>query len=100
MHDSNRNPQKRQIGGEIRRSSGGTREHFEEESSGTALPEMRAYERKLWQQSRAMTMKVFPPFRFDPINHCLWRSSKDGAEERVALRPKIYSILAYFLGHP
>src|SRR5579863_4496817 len=47
-----------------------------------------------------MTMKVFPPFRLDPVNQCLCRSSEDGAEERIALKPKTYSILAYFLDHP
>src|SRR6266404_4594974 len=45
-------------------------------------------------------MKVFPPFRLDAINHCLWRSTKDGAEERLALKPKTYLILAYFLDRP
>src|SRR5689334_21222776 len=45
-----------------------------------------------------MTMKVFPPFRLDAINQCLWRSIK-GDAERIALKPKTYSILAYFLDH-
>src|ERR1700723_1731693 len=45
-------------------------------------------------------MKVFPPFRLDTINQCLWRSSEDGGEERIPLKPKTYSILAYFLDHP
>jgi len=46
-----------------------------------------------------MTMKVFPPFRLDPINECLWRSIR-GDAERMVLKPKTYSILAYFLDHP
>jgi DNA-binding winged helix-turn-helix (wHTH) protein len=41
-------------------------------------------------------MKVFPPFRLDAINQCLWRCNA----ERIALEPKTYSILAYFLDHP
>jgi len=45
-------------------------------------------------------MKVFPPFRVDATDECLWRSTEDGAEERIALKPKTYSILAYFLDHP
>ena len=47
-----------------------------------------------------MTTKVFPPFRLDAIHECLWRSTKDGAEERIVLKPKTYAILAYFLDHP
>jgi predicted ATPase len=47
-----------------------------------------------------MTAKAFPPFRFDAINQCLWRLTKDGAEERIVLKPKTYAILAYFLDHP
>jgi DNA-binding winged helix-turn-helix (wHTH) protein/tetratricopeptide (TPR) repeat protein len=45
-------------------------------------------------------MKSFSPFRLDTINQCLWQSSEDGAEERITLKPKTYSILAYFLDHP
>jgi DNA-binding winged helix-turn-helix (wHTH) protein/tetratricopeptide (TPR) repeat protein len=45
-------------------------------------------------------MKVFPPFRLDTVNQCLWRSTEDGGEERITLKPKTYSILAYFLDHP
>jgi DNA-binding winged helix-turn-helix (wHTH) protein len=47
-----------------------------------------------------MTTKVFPPFRLDPISECLWRSTKDSAEERIVLKPKTYAILAHFLDHP
>src|SRR5580693_4596052 len=47
-----------------------------------------------------MIMKVFPPFRLDAANQCLWRSTEDGAEEHITLKPKTYSILAYFLDHP
>ena len=47
-----------------------------------------------------MTTKAFPPFRLDPTNQCLWRSTNDGAEERIVLKPKTYAILAYFLDHP
>ena len=47
-----------------------------------------------------MISKAFPPFRLDTINQCLWRSTKGGAEERITLKPKTYSILAYFLDHP
>ncbi len=45
-------------------------------------------------------MKVFPPFRLDTVNQCLWRSTEDGGEERITLKPKTYSILAYFVAHP
>ena len=47
-----------------------------------------------------MTTKAFPPFRFDASNQCLWRSTQDGAEERIVLKPKTYAILAYFLDRP
>jgi DNA-binding winged helix-turn-helix (wHTH) protein/tetratricopeptide (TPR) repeat protein len=100
MHDANRNPQNRQIGGRLAEAAGELAAHFEEASSWTALPEMSPTEGKAWQQSRAMTMKVFPPFRLDAVNQCLWRSTEDGAEERITLKPKTYSILAYFLDHP
>jgi DNA-binding winged helix-turn-helix (wHTH) protein len=42
----------------------------------------------------------FPPFRLDTTNQYLWRSTDERAEERIALKPKTYSILAYFLDHP
>jgi hypothetical protein len=35
----------------------------------------------------------------DAINQCLWRLSKDGAEDRIILKPKTYANLAYFLAH-
>ena len=40
-------------------------------------------------------MKVFEPFRLDPVNHCLWR-----AEERVLLTPKAFDVLRYLVEHP
>src|SRR5258708_3371315 len=39
-------------------------------------------------------MKVFEPFRLDPVNHCLWR-----AEERVLLTPKAFDVLRYLVDH-
>ncbi|MCY4389946.1 MAG: AAA family ATPase [Desulfurellaceae bacterium] len=38
---------------------------------------------------------VFPPFRLDPTNACLWRDSI-----RIALRPTPFAILQYFIEHP
>ena len=38
---------------------------------------------------------MFPPFRLDAINHCVWR---DG--ERVPLRPKTFDVLHYLVEHP
>ena len=38
---------------------------------------------------------VFPPFRLDPTNACLWRDST-----RIALRPTPFAILQYFIEHP
>lgn len=38
---------------------------------------------------------VFPPFRLDPTNACLWRDNI-----RIALRPTPFAILQYFIEHP
>lgn len=38
---------------------------------------------------------VFPPFRLDPTNACLWRDSI-----RIALRPTPFAVLQYFIEHP
>ena len=38
---------------------------------------------------------VFPPFRLDPTNACLWRD-----RTRIALRPTPFAILQYFIEHP
>src|SRR5215468_971016 len=40
-------------------------------------------------------MKVFQSFRLDSANQCLWRG-----EERVALTPKAFDVLRYFVEHP
>jgi DNA-binding winged helix-turn-helix (wHTH) protein/tetratricopeptide (TPR) repeat protein len=39
-------------------------------------------------------MKVFPPFRLDAANQCLWRGSA-----RISLPPKAFAILAYLVEH-
>ncbi len=44
-----------------------------------------------------MNVKSFPPFKLDIVNHCLWRSDADGNDVRVALTPKSYELLDYFL---
>jgi DNA-binding winged helix-turn-helix (wHTH) protein/tetratricopeptide (TPR) repeat protein len=40
-------------------------------------------------------MKLFPPFRLDAINHCVWRHG-----ERVPLTPKTFDVLHYLVEHP
>ena len=45
-------------------------------------------------------MKVFPPFQLDTTNQCLWRITGNGIDERITLKPKVYSILEYFVNHP
>jgi DNA-binding winged helix-turn-helix (wHTH) protein len=45
-------------------------------------------------------MKVFPPFQLDTANQCLWRITGNGIDERITLKPKVYSILEYFVNHP
>ena len=44
-------------------------------------------------------MKVFPPFRLDTENQCLWRLGDTGEEERVLLTPKAFAVLAYLVEH-
>jgi DNA-binding winged helix-turn-helix (wHTH) protein/tetratricopeptide (TPR) repeat protein len=39
-------------------------------------------------------LKSFPPFRLDPVNHCLWRG-----ESRVPLGPKAFDLLQYLIEH-
>jgi DNA-binding winged helix-turn-helix (wHTH) protein len=47
-----------------------------------------------------MNVKSFPPFRLDTLNHCLWRSDPNGDESSIALTPKCYALLCYFLENP
>jgi DNA-binding winged helix-turn-helix (wHTH) protein/tetratricopeptide (TPR) repeat protein len=39
-------------------------------------------------------MKAFGPFRFDSVNHCLWRG-----DERAPLTPKAFDVLRYLIEH-
>ena len=43
--------------------------------------------------------KVFPPFRLDTINQCLWRRGEAGEDERVLLTPKAFAVLRYLVEH-
>src|SRR5271157_2090681 len=43
--------------------------------------------------------KVFPPFRLDPVNQCLWRRGDAGADERILLTPKAFAVLRYLVEH-
>ena len=44
-------------------------------------------------------MKLFPPFRLDTANQCLWRSTEAGADERILLTPKSFEVLRYLVEH-
>jgi hypothetical protein len=44
-------------------------------------------------------MKVFPPFRLDTANQCLWRRADTGQEARILLTPKAFAVLAYLVEH-
>ncbi|HEU5153154.1 MAG TPA: AAA family ATPase, partial [Gemmatimonadales bacterium] len=44
-------------------------------------------------------MKLFPPFRLDLVNECLWRSSEAGADQRILLTPKSFEVLHYLVEH-
>ncbi|HEY2844337.1 MAG TPA: AAA family ATPase, partial [Bryobacteraceae bacterium] len=41
------------------------------------------------------THRVFPPFRLDPVNQCLWRE-----EQRISLAPKTFAVLQYLVENP
>ena len=38
-------------------------------------------------------MKVFPPFRLDTVNQCVWRLGDTAREERILLTPKAFAAL-------
>src|SRR3977135_839573 len=44
-------------------------------------------------------MKVFPSFRLDAVNQCVWRLGDTGREERILLTPKAFAVLAYLVDH-
>jgi DNA-binding winged helix-turn-helix (wHTH) protein len=44
-------------------------------------------------------VKLFPPFRLDSVNECLWRSSEAGADRRILLTPKAFQVLQYLVEH-
>src|ERR1700730_6649100 len=44
-------------------------------------------------------MKVFPPFRLDTVNQCVWRLGDTAREERILLTPKAFAVLAYLVEH-
>ena len=46
-----------------------------------------------------LTDKVFPPFRLDTVNQCLFRLGDTGEEARVLLTPKAFAVLAYLVEH-
>src|SRR6202034_2805003 len=48
---------------------------------------------------RPHPMKVFPPFRLDVVNQCLWRRGDTGQEERIRMTPKAYAVLVYLVEH-
>ena len=43
--------------------------------------------------------KVFPPFRLDTVDQCLWRRGETGQDERVLLTPKAFAVLHHLLEH-
>ena len=44
-------------------------------------------------------MKAFAPFRLDPANQCLWRTTASGEDERVLLTPSEFAVLDYLVAH-
>jgi len=51
------------------------------------------------ENPRGAKSKVFPPFRLDSINQCLWRSGEAGQDERILLTPKAFAVLCYLVDH-
>ena len=45
--------------------------------------------------STTFTHRVFPPFRLDPVNQCLWREG-----DRISLAPKTFAVLRYLVENP
>jgi DNA-binding response OmpR family regulator len=45
------------------------------------------------------TMIVFPAFRLDGVNQCLWRRRDSGDDERIPLPLKAFSALRYLVEH-
>ena len=45
--------------------------------------------------STTFTNKVFPPFRLDLANQCLWRENR-----RISLAPKTFAVLRYLVENP
>src|ERR1700722_15255576 len=45
------------------------------------------------------TIKVFPPFRLDTANQCLWRCGDTGQEARILLAPKAFAVLGHLVEH-
>jgi DNA-binding winged helix-turn-helix (wHTH) protein/tetratricopeptide (TPR) repeat protein len=43
----------------------------------------------------SFTNRVFPPFRLDPVNQCLWRE-----DVRISLAPKTFAVLRYLVENP
>jgi DNA-binding winged helix-turn-helix (wHTH) protein len=38
---------------------------------------------------------LFPPFRLDMVNECVWKET-----EAISLTPKAFAVLRYLVGHP
>ncbi|GGA42171.1 ATP-binding protein [Dyella nitratireducens] len=45
-------------------------------------------------------MKEFKPFRLDPANHQLWRTSDEGGLAPVTITAKAFDVLRYLVEHP
>ncbi len=44
-------------------------------------------------------MRVFPPYRLDTVNQCLWHRRDIGDDERIRLTPKAFAVLQYLVDH-
>jgi DNA-binding winged helix-turn-helix (wHTH) protein len=53
----------------------------------------------MFERFRENMMKVFPPFRLDAMNQCLWRRGDTGQEARILLAPKAFAVLEHLVEH-
>src|SRR3984957_8011452 len=64
-----------------------------------SCPLRRRSQHDLFSGAPRRPMKVFPPFRLDTVNQCLWRRGDPGQEARILLTPKPFAILEYLVEH-
>ena len=52
-----------------------------------------------WPSMVRASTKVFPPYRLDTVNECLWRNRGHEDDQRIRLTPKAFSVLRFLVEH-